>query len=124
MTGPGPSKRAPNPLARVLKTIGYLTDPATAPGKAFTFTERRLTALVERLARNDTYLSLAGGAMTRGFRARAQAISLTEETLRAMRLPTSSEVHELRAEVRRAREEIEALSAQMEVLIQALERRG
>jgi hypothetical protein len=116
------SKRAPNPLARVLKTIGYLTDPATVPGKAFAFWEKGTTRLFERLARSETYLAFAGGVMEQGFRAQAQAVELTEDLLGAMRLPTASEVIALRAELREVHEEVEALGAQMELVLAALER--
>ncbi|MCC6556777.1 MAG: hypothetical protein IT372_27790 [Polyangiaceae bacterium] len=110
------------PLARALKAIGYLTDPATLPGKAFNFWERSMTRAFERLAASETYLGVAGGMMERGFRAQAQAVALAEDALRAARLPTASDVIDLRAELRAAHEEIEALSAQLELVLEALER--
>jgi hypothetical protein len=118
----GETKRAPNATARVMKTIGYLTDPATLPGKAFTFWERNMTRAMERLAQNDTYLGFAGGMMARGFRAQAQWIDLTEEMLRAMRIPTASDMFEVRDRLRQVSDQTEALGAELEVAIEALER--
>lgn len=118
----GETKRAPSALVRVMKAIGYVTDPATLPGKAFTFWERNMTRAMEKLAQNDTYLSLAGGMMQQGFRAQAQWIEITEEMLRAMRLPTASDMHEVRDRLRQVSEEVEALSSELEVAVEALER--
>ena len=118
----GETKRAPNTLARVMKTIGYLTDPATLPGKAFTFWEKNMTRAMERLVQNETYLGLAGGMMRRGFRAQAQWIELTEDMLRAMRIPTASEMHEVRDRLRQVGDQVEALGSELEVAVESLER--
>jgi hypothetical protein len=118
----GKSKRAPNATARVMKAIGYLTDPGTMPGKAFAVWEKGMTRVMDRLARSDTYLALAGGMMEQGFRAQAQAIGLAEDMLRAMRLPTASDVIDVREQLRDVSEQVEALSAELEVAVAALER--
>lgn len=111
-----------NLVARAMKAIGYLTDPKTKPGKAFTFVEQRATRAMERLAQNDKYLMFAGGMMRRGFEAQAQAIEVTEDMLRAMRLTTASDALEIRDRLRVVHEEVEALSSELEVVVESLER--
>lgn len=108
-------------LAKVLKAIGWLTSPVTLPGKAFTAWEKGMTSMVEALAHSETYLNFAGRMMERNFRMHAQAVQLREEMLRAMRIPTTSEVDELRDGVRRISDEMEALSSQMELVLEALD---
>lgn len=111
-----------NLVARAMRAIGYLTDPKTTPGKAFTFVEQKATRTMERLAQNDTYLTFAGGMMRRSFVAQAQAIEMTEDMLRAMRLTTASDALELRDRLRVVHEEVEALSSELEVVVESLER--
>jgi hypothetical protein len=109
-------------LAQCMKAIGYLTSPTTATGKVFTTLEKKVTGAMDKLAQNDVYLNFAGRLMDRSFRAQSQAIRAKEEALRSMRMPTASDVDDLRAELRRLNDQVEATSAQMEVIIEALEK--
>jgi hypothetical protein len=108
-------------LAKVLKAVGWLTSPETLPGKVFTAWEKGATSVVEALAHNETYLNFAGRMMERNFRMHARAVRLREDMLRAVRVPTTSEVDELRDGVRRISDEMEALSSQMELVLEALD---
>ncbi|HSN97519.1 MAG TPA: hypothetical protein VLS89_04440, partial [Candidatus Nanopelagicales bacterium] len=71
---------------------------------------------------NEAYLTVAGGMMRRGFLAQAQAIEMTEDMLRAMRLTTASDAIDLRDRLREVQEQVEALGAELEVVVEALER--
>ena len=123
MNGDGQKARPrSNALAACMKAIGYLTNPTTLPGKAFNAWERGVTGVMDKLARNDTYLTFAGRTMERSFRAQARAIRVTEDALRAMRLPTASDINDIRADLRRLNNQVEATSAQLELIIEALER--
>lgn len=111
-----------HPLALSMKAIGYLTSPETAPGKVFVAGERRLTRVFERLSQNDTYLDLAGKAMRAGFHLRRDTVSAAEAWLHLFRLPTAGDVSALRGELRAVHDEVEALGAQLEVVMEALEK--
>lgn len=116
-------KRRPRSLAlaKLMKAVGYLTSPETTPGKAFTFWERTMTGAMDKLARNDIYLNFAGRMMEQSFRAQAQVIRAREDMLRAMRMPTASDIEDIRADLRRLNNQVEATSAQLELVIEALE---
>jgi hypothetical protein len=109
------------PITRVLKAIGYLTDPATKPGKVFAWWEKGMTGVMGKLAQNDLYLNVAGKMMERTFQMHGQSIRAMEEMLHAMRLPTTSDVTDLREQVHHLNDQVEAMSAQIEVLVEALE---
>ena len=113
--------RRSNALAKCMKAIGYLTSPTTKPGKVFTACERGVTRVMEKLATNDTYLNFAGRMMERSFRTQTKVIRAREEALRAWRMPTTTDVDDLRAEIRRLNDQVEAMSAQLEVAIEAIE---
>ena len=108
-------------IARVLKAIGYLTDPKTTPGRAFTWWEKGVTGAMAKLAQNDLYLNVVGKMMERSFRAQAQSVQAMEDMLRLFRLPTASDVVDLREQVTHLNDQVEAMSAQLESLIEALE---
>src|SRR4051812_43262566 len=94
--------RSPNLLARLLKLIGKLTDPkATTTGKVWSTLERGMTSAMGRLAGNAAYLNFAGRMMEQRFLFQAEATRSTEAVIRAMGLPTASELDELRDQVRR-----------------------
>jgi hypothetical protein len=117
------AEKRTNPIALAMKTIGYLTDPKTAPGKVFGLYEKNLTAAFELLAHNELYLTWAGRMMEQSFRARRDMIAMMEGTLRLLRVPTASDVGDLRREVRAVGDQVEALGAQLEAVIDALEKR-
>ena len=79
------------------------------------------TSAFERLAGSEAYLDVAGRMMEQGFFAQRASIRNTEAMLRAMRLPTASELHDLQDQVRRLHDQNEALSLQLEVAIEKLE---
>ena len=111
-----------NRLARALKLIGALTDPTqTTTGKLFNLWERGMTSAFERIAGSDTYLNMAGRMMEQGFRVQAESVRSTEAMLRAMRLPTASEIHDVQVELRRLRDQNEALLLQLELVLLRLE---
>jgi hypothetical protein len=111
-----------NLLARAFKLIGTVTDPAaTSSGKLFHRLETGATALLDRLARNDTYLNLAGRMMEQTFLVQAEGARSAETLLHAMRLPTASDLSEVRDQVRKVGDQVEALSLQIEFILEQLE---
>ncbi|MCK6591478.1 MAG: hypothetical protein HUU21_25515 [Polyangiaceae bacterium] len=110
-------KRRKSLIARGLKGIGYLTDPKTTPGKAFTWWETKATKVFEKLAHNDMYLNFAGRSMERTFRAHAETVRALEQFWHLFRLPTSTDVVDLREQVHHLNDQVEAMSAQMELLL-------
>jgi hypothetical protein len=109
-------------LTRVLRLLGYLTDPKTLPGKAFTRWEQSMTGTMEKLATNDRYLRFAGRGLQMGFRVRKDMIDATEEMLHSMRIPALSEVIALRNQVRVLHDQLEATTNQLEVALDLLEK--
>jgi hypothetical protein len=111
-----------NLLARAFKLIGKMTDPtATTSGKLFNRWETSTTALFERLSRNDTYLNLVGRMMERSFVLQAESVRSAEIMLHAMRLPTVTDLTDVRDQVRKTSDQIEALSLQIEIVLEQLE---
>lgn len=110
-------RRKKTVIARGLKAIGYLTDPKTKPGKAFTWWEKKVTKAAEKLAHNDLYLNFAGRMMERSFRTHSQSVRALEEFWHLFRMPTSTDVINLREQVHHLNDQVEAMSAQMELLL-------
>lgn len=123
MSEPKARPKRIHPIALSMKAVGYLTSPETLPGKAFTTSEKLLTQALDRLGRSDAYLDLAGKVMKAGFVARRETTSAAEAWLQLLRLPTAGDVSALRKELRAVRDEVEALGAQLEVVVSALEKR-
>lgn len=121
MTAPD-SRPAPGLLARALKKVGQLTSPETRSGKVFIKAERGLTKVAAHLAESPTFLRVSGGLMRRGFTLQIRRTSLMEKTLHTLRVPTSSEVDSLRAQLRRMGDQVEALGSQLEHVVDLLER--
>ena len=121
MTAPD-SRPAPGLLARALKKVGQLTSPETRSGKVFIKAERGLTKVAAHLAESPTFLRVSGGLMRRGFTLQIRRTSLMEKTLHTLRVPTSSEVDSLRAQLRRMGDQVEALGSQLEHVVELLER--
>lgn len=109
-------------LTRFLRLVGYLTDPKTLPGKAFTRWEQSMTGTMEKLATNDRYLRFAGRGLQMGFRVRKDMIDATEEMLHSFRIPALSEVIALRNQVRVLHDQLEATTNQLEVALDLLEK--
>jgi hypothetical protein len=110
---PAPNQRL---LARGLKLLGHLTHPQTRTGKVFTRAEQGLTRVLAKVAESPTYLRVSGGLMRQGFNARIRRRGLVERTLRTLRLPTPSEVEDLRDQLRRVNDQVEALGIQLETM--------
>ncbi|MFP2927523.1 hypothetical protein ACLESO_20465 [Pyxidicoccus sp. 3LG] len=108
-------------LARGLKLLGHLTHPQTRTGKVFTRAEQGLTQVVARVAESPTYLRVSGSLMRQGFNARIRRRGLVEGALRTLRLPTPSEVDELRDQLRRMNDQVEALGTQLETVVDLLQ---
>ncbi len=104
-------------LARGLKLLGHLTHPQTRTGKVFTRAEQGLTQVLAKMAESPTYLRVSGGLMRQGFNARIRRRGLVERTLRTLRLPTPSEVEDLRDQLRRVNDQVEALGTQLETMV-------
>lgn len=113
----------PKLLTRAVKTVGRLLGPTTTTGKAFGFVEKNLTRIIDRVGQSETYLDMAGRAMSKNFQSRVQANSMQENLLHALRLPTSSEVANLRRDVRSLHDQMEALTTQLEVVLESLEKK-
>ncbi|MCP3059151.1 hypothetical protein LXT21_10245 [Myxococcus sp. K38C18041901] len=117
------SERPPPPrglLARSLKLLGHLTHPETRTGKVFTRAEQGLTRALSRVAESPTYLRASGTVMRQGLNARIRRNGFVEGALRTLRLPTTSEVENLRDQLRRVNDQVEALGSQLEVVVDLL----
>ena len=108
-------------ILRGLKAIGYLTDPKTKPGKAFTWWEKKVTKAAEKLAHNDLYLNFAGRMMEQSFRTHKESVRAMEQIWHSFRLPTSTDVVDLREQVHHLNDQVEAMSAQLELLLDEIE---
>ncbi|HEY8380042.1 MAG TPA: hypothetical protein VIK91_26310 [Nannocystis sp.] len=118
------SQKSPpkNLTARILRLIGYLTDPKSAPGKLWTRFEGASTRVMDRLARSPRYLKFAGRGLQAMFHAHRDAVALTEELLHFWRVPTLGDLHELRSQLRRAEDRLEITSTQLELALELLEK--
>ena len=115
---PAPRSR----LARGLKRLGQLTSPETDSGKRFAKAEQRLSALFSRLAEDPRFLRVTGELLRQGALLRIRRHGAVEAIVRALRLPPASEVDGLREQIRRMSDQVEALSAQLELVVDLLER--
>jgi hypothetical protein len=113
----------PTLLTRVVKGLGYVLGPETPTGKAFTFVEKAGTKLFDRLGKNEFYLDLVGRTLNRSLRAQKLYVKNQETMLRRLRLPTTTEVDELREQVRELSDQMEAIGSQLEVVLDSLEGR-
>ncbi|QDE93353.1 hypothetical protein BHS06_32630 [Myxococcus xanthus] len=109
-------------LARGLKLLGHLTHPDTRTGKVFTRAEEGLTRAAAKVTESPAYLRVSGSLMRQGFNARIRRNGLVEGALRTLRLPTTSEVENLRDQLRRMNDQVEALGTQLELVVDLLHR--
>lgn len=107
-------------LTRMVKGVGHLLGPETKSGKVFLEAEKKLTKVMDRLGQSEAYLDTVGAVLSQNLRTRALYVAYQENMLRLLRMPTSGEVDDLRAEVRQVRDQVEALSWQLEVVLDAL----
>jgi hypothetical protein len=115
------SNGRPKLLTRVVKGIGHWLGPETPTGKVFVAVEKGATKAFDRVGRSDLYLNLVGRMLNSGLRARAMYVSWQEDMLHAMRLPTATEMDDLREQMREMHDQMEAVSSQLEVVLEALE---
>lgn len=113
----------PKLLTRAVKTVGRLLGPTTTTGKAFGVVEKNLTKVIDQIGQSDKFLDYVGRSMSKDFRARVRKNSLKENVLHALRLPTSTEVANLRKDVRGLHDQMEALTSQLEVVIESLDKK-
>ncbi|MDI3289465.1 hypothetical protein [Polyangium sp. 15x6] len=118
----GTSNKQPKLLTRVVKGLGHWLGPETPTGKVFVAAEKSMTKAFDKLGSSDRYLDLVGGALNRALRVRKAYVEAQENWLHLLRLPTSTEMDDLREEVRDAKNQIEALSSQLELVVDALEK--
>lgn len=116
-----PNKRK-NLLARCMRAIGYVTNPATAPGKVFALLEKKATAMMNRVARHDLTLDAVGKAMQQSFLFRARSHQAMDAALARMRVATVADVATLHEELRRLGDRVEEMDARLERLLSLLER--
>ncbi|HEU4410148.1 MAG TPA: hypothetical protein VFS43_33140 [Polyangiaceae bacterium] len=117
--------RPPSPLlARVLQRVGHLADKDTRAGRMFARAETTLTKATETLNHSPSWLKFNGEVLRQRSGLRVRRRSLAEGALRALRLPTSSEMGELKEHIRHLEEQVGVLGSQLEVAIELLERRG
>lgn len=121
--GESNSKGQPKLLTRAVKTIGRLLGPTTTSGRAFGVVEKNLTRVIDRIGQSETYLDMAGRAMSKSFQNRVRTNSMQENLLHALRLPTSTEVAKLQRDVRSLHDQMEALTTQLEVVLESLEKK-
>jgi len=108
------SSGKPKLLTRVVKGIGYYLGPETQTGKAFVYVEKGMTKAFDRLGKSDLFLDMVGRGLNRSLRARKMYVQNQEDLLHAFRLPTVSDVDDLRADVRALNDQLEAVSSQLE----------
>jgi hypothetical protein len=116
------SQDKPKLLTRAVKSVGRLLGPTTKTGKAFGVVEKNLTQVIDRLGQSDTYLDLVGRTLSKRFQSRVKSNTARENLLHALRLPTSTEVSNLRRDVRSLHDQMEALTSQLEVVLESMEK--
>ncbi len=122
--GESNSSAKPKLLTRAVKTVGMLLGPSTPTGRAFGVVEKNLTQIIDRVGQSDPYLDLVGRRLSKKFQSRVRRNSFQENILHALRLPTSTEVAKLRHDVRSLHDQMEALSTQLEVVLDSLEKKN
>lgn len=115
------SQATVNPFATMLRLLGTLGNPETRQGKLFKNTESKATKLFGKLASNSFYLNLAGRSMELMFLTRSQFNTNMEMLLRVWRMPTTSDVDDLREQLFELHGEVEAIGAQLEYLVDQLQ---
>lgn len=121
---PPPGSPPLNRLARGLKLLGRLTSPETPTGQRFVKIEARLTALSEQLAQDPRWLQVTGELLRQVALLRIRRHGALESLLRALRIPTASEVAIVHEQLHRMSDQVEALSTQVELIVDLLERQS
>lgn len=116
-----PRSASLNRLARGLKLLGRLTSPETPTGQRFVKLEARLTAVSERLAQDPRWLRVTGELLRQIALVRMRRRSAIESVLHALRIPTASEVATVHEQLHQMSDQVEALSTQIELVVELLE---
>lgn len=111
-----------NVTARILRLVGYLTDPKSGPGKLWMRFEGASTGVMTRLATSPRYLRFAGRGLKRMFHLHRDLVDLTEEVLHFWRVPTLGDLEEVRVQLRRAEDRLEITTTQLELALELLEK--
>lgn len=111
-----------NVTARILRLVGYLTDPKSGPGKWWMRFENASTGVMDRLARSPRYLRFAGKGLQRMFHVQRDMIDLTEEILHFWRVPSLTDVLEVRSQLRKLEDNLEITTTQLELALEALDK--
>lgn len=122
--GDSNSSIKPKLLTRAVKTVGILLGPSTPTGRAFGVVEKNLTLIIDKIGQSDPYLDHVGRRLSKKFQSRVRRNSFQENVLHALRLPTSTEVAKLRHDVRSLHDQMEALTTQLEVVLETLEKKN
>ena len=122
--GDSNSSVKPKLLTRAVKTVGILLGPSTPTGRAFGVVEKNLTLIIDKIGQSDPNLDHVGRRLSKKFQSRVRRNSLQENVLHALRLPTSTEVAKLRHDVRSLHDQMEALTTQLEVVLESLEKKN
>lgn len=117
------SRDKPKLLTRAVKSVGRLLGPTTKTGQVFGVVEKNLTQAIDRLGQSDMYLDFVGRSLSKRFQSRVKTNTARENLLHALRLPTSSEVANLRRDVRSLHDQMEALTTQLEVVLESMEKK-
>ncbi len=111
-----------NLLTHLLTFIGHLTDAKSRPGAVFNRFETASSGFFDRLARNHTFLKVAGTGLDLGFMLRRSMTASTEAWLHLLRAPTVSDVQAMRTQIRQLGDRLEVTQTQLELALAALER--
>jgi hypothetical protein len=111
-----------NLLTHLLTAIGWLTDAKTRPGAVFNRFEAGSSKFFDRLARNHTFLKVAGTGLDLGFMLRRSMTASTEAWLHLFRTPTLGDVQAMRTQIRQLGDRLEVTQTQLELALEALER--
>lgn len=115
------NKQSFNPMRMWLKAMGTLADSATMQGKAVKMLEERMSRSITKLSGSDAFLEQMGKAMERSYLMRAQANRNLEKALASMRIPSTSDIDDLRELMLNLTDKVEALGFQMEEVVERME---
>ena len=111
-----------NPFTLWLRAMGSLADVATLQGRTFKQMEDRMSGLMGKLATSPAFLDQVGKSMERNFQMRAQMNHQFEQNLHSMRMPTLGDLPDIQVNLRQLDDNIEALGARMDSIMDAVER--
>jgi hypothetical protein len=111
----------PKLLTKVVKKIGYLLGPDTPTGKGFVYFEKGLTKAADKIGQSGQFLDFTGGLLNRALKGRALWVAYQESWLRAMGMPTWSEVNAVRDQLRDVQDQLEDMDDKLTDALAALQ---